>query len=119
MGFKNLFSSDQQLSDIDKQIEDVISSVPVRDPEDNSSEDSPSELIHQLLASEDRFIDNKDLKKNPLFGYLGDDKKQNGIMSDVGTLLDRLTVQADRASRYKTYEEIVRQQMDILVLFLK
>jgi hypothetical protein len=106
MGFKNLFSSDQQLSDIDKQIEDVISSVPVRDPEDNSSEDSPSELIHQLLASEDRFIDNKDLKKNPLFGYLGDDKKQNGIMSDVGTLLDRLTVQADRASRYKTYEEI-------------
>ena len=119
MGFLNLFSNDQQLSDIDKQIEGVISSVPVRDPEDNSSEDSPSELIHQLLAPEDRFADKKELKKNPLFGYLGDDKKQNGIMTDVGTLLDRLTVQADRASRYKTYEEIystvpiIKKMMDV------
>ena len=104
MGLFNLFSNDQQLSDIDKQIEGVISSVPVRDPEDDSSEDSPSELIHQLLASEDRFAD-KETKKNPLLGDLTD-KRQNGIMTDVGTLLDRLTVQADRASRYKTYEEI-------------
>ena len=104
MGLFNLFSNDQQLSDIDKQIEGVISSVPVRDPEDDSSEDSPSELIHQLLASEDRFAD-KENKKNPLLGDLTD-KRQNGIMTDVGTLLDRLTVQADRASRYKTYEEI-------------
>ena len=118
MGLFNLFSTDQQLTDIDKQIEGVISSVPVRDPEDESSEDSPSELIHQLLASEDRFAD-KEVKKNPLFGYLGDDKKQNGIMGDVGTLLDRLTVQADRASRYKTYEEIystvpiIKKMMDV------
>ena len=106
MSFLNLFSTDQQLSDIDKQIEGVISSVPVRDPQDNSSEDSPSELIHQLLASEDRFAD-KEVKKNPLLGDLiGDSQKQSGIMTDVGTLLDRLTVQADRASRYKTYNFI-------------
>ena len=104
MGLFNLFSNDQQLSDIDKQIEGVISSVPVRDPEDDSSEDSPSELIHQLLASEDRFA-TKESKKNSILGDF-DEKKQNGIMTDVGTLLDRLTVQADRASRYKTYEEI-------------
>ena len=119
MSFFNLFSTDQQLSDIDKQIEGVISSVPVRDPQDNTSEDSPSELIHQLLASEDRFSD-KEQKKNPLFGDLiGDTRKQSGIMTDVGTLLDRLTVQADRASRYKTYEEIystvpiIKKMMDV------
>ena len=119
MSFFNLFTTDQQLSDIDKQIEGVISSVPVRDPQDNTSEDSPSELIHQLLASEDRFSD-KEQKKNPLFGDLiGDTRKQSGIMTDVGTLLDRLTVQADRASRYKTYEEIystvpiIKKMMDV------
>ena len=117
MGFLNLFSNDQQLSDIDKQIEGVISSVPVRDPQDDSSEDSPSELIHQLLASEDRFA-NKEPKKNSILGDF-DEKKQNGIMTDVGTLLDRLTVQADRASRYKTYEEIastvpiIKKMMDV------
>ena len=117
MGFLNLFSNDQQLSDIDKQIEGVISSVPVRDPQDDSSEDSPSELIHQLLASEDRFA-NKEPKKNLILGDF-DEKKQNGIMTDVGTLLDRLTVQADRASRYKTYEEIastvpiIKKMMDV------
>lgn len=117
MGLFNLFSTDQQLSDIDKQIEGVISSVPVKEPGENTSEDSPSELIHQILAPEDRF--NKDPKKNTLLGELGGDKKQNGIMTDVGTLLDRLTVQADRASRYKTYEEIystvpiIKKMMDV------
>ena len=117
MGLFNLFSTDQQLSDIDKQIEGVISSVPVKEPGENTSEDSPSELIHQILAPEDRF--NKEPKKNTILGELGDDKKQNGIMTDVGTLLDRLTVQADRASRYKTYEEIystvpiIKKMMDV------
>ena len=117
MGLFNLFSTDQQLSDIDKQIEGVISSVPVKEPGENTSEDSPSELIHQILAPEDRF--SKEPKKNTILGELGDDKKQNGIMTDVGTLLDRLTVQADRASRYKTYEEIystvpiIKKMMDV------
>ena len=117
MGLFNLFSTDQQLSDIDKQIEGVISSVPVKEPGDSTSEDSPSELIHQILAPEDRFAD-KETKKSSFLGELGD-KKQNGIMTDVGTLLDRLTVQADRASRYKTYEEIystvpiIKKMMDV------
>lgn len=98
----NLFSSDQQLTDIDKQIEGVISAVPIKDYNDNSTtESSPSELIHQLMASEDRFADKEQLKKNSVFGDLTDNSK-SGIMSDVGTLLDQLTVQADRASRYKT-----------------
>lgn len=118
MGLFNLFSNDQQLSDIDKQIEGVISSVPVKDFQDNTTEDSPSELIHQLLASEDRFVDKNIKKTNPILGDLTD-QKQSGIMSDVGTLLDRLTVQADRASRYKTYEEIystvpiIKKMMDV------
>lgn len=117
MGLFNLFSTDQQLSDIDKQIEGVISSVPVKEPGENTSEDSPSELIHQILAPEDRF--SNEPKKNTILGELGGDKKQNGIMTDVGTLLDRLTVQADRASRYKTYEEIystvpiIKKMMDV------
>ena len=101
----NLFSSDQQLVDIDKQIEDVISSVPIKDFQDNSSDDSPSELIHQLLASEDKYVNKSDAKKNNIFGNFLDDK-QNSITSDASLLLDKLTVQADRASRYKTYEEI-------------
>ena len=119
MGFLNLFSNDQQLSEIDKQIEGVISSVPVKEPGDNSSEESPSEMILNLLAAEDRFAD-KETKKNSILGDL-DDKKQSGIMSDVGTLLDRLTVQADRASRYKTYEEIystvpiIKKMMDVWI----
>jgi len=107
MGFlSNLFSSDQQLSDIDKRIESVISSVPIKDFKDNTTETSSSELIHQLLSTEDRFADKEQLKKNSIFGDFTENGK-SGIMSDVGTLLDKLTVQADRASRYKTYEEIV------------
>ena len=100
--FSNLFSSDQQLTDIDKQIEGVISSVPIKDYNTGTETDlAPSELIHQLLASEERFVDKDQLKKNPFFSELGDTSK-SGIMTDVGTLLDKLTVQADRASRYKT-----------------
>ena len=103
MGFlSSFFQTDPQLGDLDKQIEGIVASVPIKDFPDNTSEDSPSELIHQFLASEDKYANKEDLKKNNVFSNLIDDKQQTGGMTDVGLLLDKLTVQADRASRYKT-----------------
>lgn len=100
--FSTIFG-DQQLQNIDRQIEDIINSIPVKDIIDNSSERNASEIIHQLLSVEDRFSDKESLKKNPFYKGI---KDQQGIMSEVGTLLDKLTIQPDRANRYKTYEEI-------------
>lgn len=103
MGFLNNIFGDNELVNIDKQIDDILASVPIRDYGGETSESDASEVIHQLLAVEDRFASPETLKKNPFYKDFTD---HSGIMNEVGTLLDKLTLQPDRAARYKTYQEI-------------
>ena len=101
--FLSSIFGDQQLTDIDKQIETIINTINVRDFATDTTDTDASELIHQLLSVDDKFTNKDALKKNPFFKDFTD---KTGIMGEVGTLLDKLTVQPERASRYKTYEEI-------------
>ena len=103
MNFWTNIFSDQQLTDIDKKIEDIINSVPVRDASNETSDTDSSQLIHQLLAADDRFGNRDKIKNNPLYKDFHD---KSGIMSEVNTLLDKLAIQPDRSNRYKIYEEI-------------
>ena len=104
MGFlNNIFNNDARLDSIDKEIESIIQSVPVKDINTDTTDTNSSEILHQLLSVDDDFSNEEKLKKNPFYK---DFKENNGIVSEVSTLLDKLSIQADRANRYKIYEEI-------------
>lgn len=105
--FSNFFG-DNILSSLEQDIEDIVKSAPVKDAADKTSTSDSSNLLHQFLMDEDSFKNKESLKKNP---FHMENNENNGIMSEVKTLLDKLSIQTDRASRYQVYEGATRSMV--------
>ena len=95
--------SDPQLDTIDSQIDNIISTLPLKNDRNPESESNVSELIHQFLAIDDKFSNEEKIKKNIFYQNI---KDKSSLTNDINTLLDKLSIEPDRANRYKIYEEI-------------
>ena len=94
---------DPQLDNIDSQIDNIIHTLPLKNERNSESENNVSELIHQFLAIDDKFSSDEKIKKNIFYQNI---KDKSSLTNDINTLLDKLSIEPDRANRYKIYEEI-------------
>lgn len=102
--FSNIYG-DSQLDQLTKEIDNAVKSVPIKDANGSTtSETSSSNLISQFLSSEDSMMSDKSLKKNPFY-VSGEDDKNNGI-TEISTLLDKLSIAPERSQRYRVYDEL-------------
>lgn len=96
--------NDPQLQALSQQIDNAVKSIPIKDVGNNTAESASSNLISQFLSSEDPLTSESSLKNNP-FASIIDKNNKNGI-SEVSTLLDKLSIAPEREQRYKVYDEL-------------
>lgn len=96
--------NDPQLQALSQQIDNAVKSIPIKDVGNNTAESASSNLISQFLSSEDPLTSESSLKNNP-FASIIDKNNKNGI-TEVSTLLDKLSIAPEREQRYKVYDEL-------------
>lgn len=106
--FLNIFN-DQKLQDLESSIEDMMKIAPPVNPVSKTSDSSSSEVISAFITppskDEDKPEQPEALKR--MFGS-DDSNGQDASHNEIQSLMDKITVPAERTNRYSVYSEVYK-----------